>query len=71
MELGPLIGLSEVIVDIVESGRTLYENGLDVLETVADISARVVVNRVSMQMKADEIKPMIAKIREQLADQEV
>ena len=71
VELGPLIGLSEVIVDIVESGRTLYENGLDVLETVADISARVVVNRVSMQMKADEIKPMIAKIREQLADQEV
>lgn len=71
VELGPLIGLSEVIVDIVESGRTLYENGLDVLETVADISARVVVNRVSMQMKADEIKPMIAKIREQLAKQEV
>ena len=72
VELAPLIGLSEVIVDIVESGRTLKENGLDVIETVVDnISARVVVNRVSMQMKADEIKPMIAKIREQLAKQEV
>lgn len=66
VELAPLIGLSEVIVDIVESGRTLYENGLDVLETVADISARVVVNRVSMTMKSDEIKPMIAKLKEQV-----
>ena len=66
VELAPLTGLAEVIVDIVESGRTLYENGLDVLETVADISARLVVNRVSMKMKADEIKPMISKLREAL-----
>lgn len=66
VELSPLIGLSEVIVDIVESGRTLKENGLDVLETVADISARVVVNRVSMTMKADEIKPMISAIKKQV-----
>lgn len=66
VELSPLIGLSEVIVDIVESGRTLKENGLDVLETVAYISARVVVNRVSMTMKADEIKPMIAAIKKQV-----
>ncbi|NCU26829.1 ATP phosphoribosyltransferase, partial [Candidatus Nomurabacteria bacterium] len=49
VELAPLIGLSEVIVDIVESGRTLKENGLDVLEVIADISARMVVNRVSMK----------------------
>ena len=67
VELAPLIGLSEVIVDIVESGRTLYENGLEVLEIVADISARVVVNRVSMRMKSDEIKPMIDRLREQVA----
>lgn len=67
VELAPLIGLSEVIVDIVESGRTLFENGLDVIETVADISARVVVNRVSMNMKSDEIRPMIEKLREQVA----
>ena len=67
VELAPLIGLSEVIVDIVESGRTLYENGLEVLETVADISARVVVNRVSMKMKSDEIRPMIDSLRKQLA----
>jgi len=64
VELAPLIGLSEVIVDIVESGRTLKENGLEVLETVADISARVVVNRVSMRMKQAEIVPMIDKLRE-------
>ena len=66
VELAPLTGLAEVIVDIVESGRTLYENGLDVLETVADISARLVVNRVSMKMKADEIKPMISRLRDAL-----
>ena len=70
VELAPLTGLAEVIVDIVESGRTLYENGLDVLETVADISARLVVNRVSMKMKEDEIKPMISKLREALEEGE-
>ena len=70
VELAPLTGLAEVIVDIVESGRTLYENGLDVLETVAEISARLVVNRVSMKMKADEIKPMISKLRDALQEQE-
>ena len=67
VELAPLIGLSEVIVDIVESGRTLKENGLDVLEVVADISARVVVNRVSMKMKEPEILPMIDALRKQVA----
>ncbi|MHB8963015.1 MAG: ATP phosphoribosyltransferase [Saccharofermentanales bacterium] len=59
VELAPLIGLSEVIVDIVESGRTLKENGLEVLEVIADISARMVVNRVSMKMKPEKIQRMI------------
>ncbi len=67
VELAPLIGLAEVIVDIVESGRTLRENGLDVLETIADISARMVVNRVSMKMKADRVNPLIQAVRQQLA----
>ncbi len=67
VELAPLIGLSEVIVDIVESGRTLRENGLDVLEVIADISARLVVNRVSMKMKAQSILPMLDAIRVQLS----
>jgi len=53
VELAPLVGLSEVIVDLVESGRTLKENGLVVLDTIADISARLVVNRVSMKMKSE------------------
>jgi len=66
VELAPLIGLAEVIVDIVESGRTLRENGLEVLETIADISARMVVNRVSMKMKADRINPLIQAVRQQL-----
>jgi len=63
VELAPLIGLAEVIVDIVESGRTLEENGLGVLETISDISARVVVNRVSMKMKAKKIGDMLDAIR--------
>ena len=65
IELAPLIGLSDVIVDIVETGRTLFENGLDILDTVAEISARVVVNKVSMKMKASEIKPMIEALKKQ------
>ena len=66
IELAPLIGLSDVIVDIVETGRALFENGLDVLETVAEISARVVVNKVSMKMKASEIKPMVEALKKQV-----
>lgn len=66
VELAPLIGLAEVIVDIVESGRTLQENGLEVLETIAEISARLVVNRVSMRMKADRITPLISSLRQKL-----
>ncbi len=66
VELAPLIGLAEIIVDIVESGRTLRENGLEVLETIADISARMVVNRVSMKMKSERINPLIDSVRRQL-----
>jgi ATP phosphoribosyltransferase len=47
----------------VESGRTLRENGLDVLETIADVSARMVVNRVSMKMKSSRIHEMIEAVR--------
>lgn len=66
VELAPLTGLADVIVDIVESGRTLEQNGLTVLETIADISARMVVNRVSMKMKADRINPLLQAVRRQL-----
>ena len=67
VELAPLVGLSEVIVDIVESGRTLQENGLEVLETIADVSARMVVNRVSLKMKAERIGALVAAVRAELA----
>lgn len=63
IELAPLVGLSEVIVDIVETGSTLRENGLDVLEEVCPLSARMIVNPVSMRMENERIKNLLAKLR--------
>ena len=67
VELGPIVGLSDVIVDIVETGSTLRENGLEVLEEICPLSARMIVNQVSMKMEADRIKKLIADIKERLA----
>ena len=64
VELAPLVGLSEVIVDIVETGSTLKENGLTVLEEICDLSARVVVNQVSMKMEQERITKLINGLRE-------
>ena len=66
VELGPIVGLSDVIVDIVETGGTLRENGLEVLEEVCPISARMIVNQVSMQMQPERIKDLIARLRGKL-----
>lgn len=66
VELGPIVKLSDVIVDIVETGGTLKENGLGVLEEVCGLSARMIVNPVSMQMKTDRIRELIMRVREQL-----
>ncbi|MBR0085614.1 MAG: ATP phosphoribosyltransferase, partial [Lachnospiraceae bacterium] len=66
VELAPIVGLSEVIVDIVETGKTLKENGLTVLEEICPLSARVVVNRVSMKMKNDRITDILYKFKEAL-----
>lgn len=66
IELAPLVGLSEVIVDIVETGSTLRENGLQVLEEIMPLSARMVVNQVSMKMEAERITGLIRKLREAL-----
>lgn len=63
IELAPLVGLSEVIVDIVETGSTLKENGLVVLEQIVPLSARVVVNRVSMKMESERIGDIIEALR--------
>jgi ATP phosphoribosyltransferase len=62
IELGPLVGLSDLIVDLVESGRTLAENGLEVVEVLAESSARFVVNRAAYQVKRVEIQGMIAAL---------
>ncbi|MDE7252559.1 MAG: ATP phosphoribosyltransferase [Acetatifactor sp.] len=66
VELGPLVELSDVIVDIVETGSTLRENGLEVLEEVCPLSARMIVNPVSMQMDAERIRGLVTRVREQL-----
>ncbi len=63
VELAPITGLSEVIVDIVESGKTLEENGLTVLEEVCPLSARLIVNRVSAKMESARIKSLVSEIR--------
>lgn len=59
VELGPLVGLSDCIVDIVESGRTLKENGLEVIDEICDLSARVIVNKVSIKTKYEEISKIL------------
>ena len=64
IELAPIVGLSEVIVDIVETGSTLRENGLKVLEEVCPLSARMVVNQVSMKMENERISKLIEELRE-------
>ena len=62
VELAPIVGLSEVIVDIVETGTTLKENGLGVLEEICPLSARMVVNQVSMKMEQERIRDLITKL---------
>lgn len=64
IELAPLVGLSEVIVDIVETGSTLRENGLKVLEEICPLSARMIVNQVSMKMEDERIRGLIRSLRE-------
>jgi len=67
IELAPIVGLSEVIVDIVETGATLRENGLAVLEEILPLSARMVVNQVSMKMEHERIAAIIEKLRNRQA----
>jgi ATP phosphoribosyltransferase len=63
IELAPLIGMSDVIVDIVETGTTLKENGLVVLEKIADVSARLIVNKASYATKTSQIQQFIADLK--------
>lgn len=66
VELAPLLELSDGIVDIVETGTTLKENGLEVIEDICPISARLIVNMVSMKLRQEEIEQFVKKIQENL-----
>lgn len=66
IELAPILGLSDVIVDIVETGTTLRENDLEVVEAVVPISARLIVNKSAFRFKTAEIEDMVRKMKEQV-----
>ena len=67
MELGPIVGLADLIVDVVDTGNTLKANGLEPRDHIADISSRLVVNRASMKMKHQQISNIIDNIRAAVA----
>jgi len=69
VELAPIVGLSDVIVDIVETGTTLRENGLEVLTEICDLSARIVVNQVSLKMEHERIRKLINGLNELMNQQ--
>ena len=70
IELAPLVGLSEVIVDIVETGSTLRENGLTVLEEICSLSARVIVNQVSMKRENERVTKLIRDLKTVLQEEQ-
>ena len=69
VELGPIVDLADVIVDIVETGGTLRENGLVVLEEVCPLSARMIVNQVSMKMESERIQKLLSSIKKVLKEE--
>jgi ATP phosphoribosyltransferase len=64
IELAPITGLADTVVDIVETGRTLRENGLEELETIHQLSARLIVNRAALKLKASVLRPLIHRLAE-------
>lgn len=66
IEIAPLLGLSDVIVDIVETGKTLLENNLEPYEYIADISARLIANKASYRFKNEEIEILLGKLRDRV-----
>ena len=73
IELAPILGLSDVIVDIVETGTTLKENNLEVVQTILPISARLIANKASFQFKGVQIESLLSNIRNQVknCDQDI
>jgi len=69
MELAPLVGMADRIVDVVDTGNTLRANGLEPMEHIADISSRLVVNKASMKMKHERIQRFINQIRDAVREQ--
>ena len=63
MELGPIVGLADLIVDVVDTGNTLKANGLEPIDHIADISSRLIVNKAAMKMKHERIQALIDKVR--------
>ena len=68
IEIAPILGLSDVIVDIVETGTTLKENNLEVVETILPISARLIANKSSFRFKSEAINLLVEKIAQQLEE---
>lgn len=68
IELAPILGLSDVIVDIVETGTTLKENNLEVFETIVPISARLIANKASFKFKSEQIEKIVQSIAEQMQE---
>ena len=71
MELAPLMGLADRIVDVVDTGKTLKENGLEPLELIAYISSRLIVNKASFKRKADLIQPLLQQLTQAVAENKV
>jgi len=69
VELAPLLGLSDRIVDLVETGQTLRENGLEVIDVIAESTARLIVNRASFHLKRAEVGALIARLTDVLGEE--
>jgi ATP phosphoribosyltransferase len=63
MELGPIVGLADLIVDVVDTGNTLKANGLEPVDHIADISSRLIVNKAAMKMKHERVQSLIDRVR--------
>jgi ATP phosphoribosyltransferase len=68
LELAPIMGLADCIVDIVDTGNTLKANGLEPREHIADVSTRVIVNKASMKIKHDRIQSLLERLSEAVSD---
>jgi ATP phosphoribosyltransferase len=71
LEIAPLLGLADCIVDIVDTGNTLKANGLEARETICDVSTRLIVNRASMKTKFEAVQRLIRQLEAVVADQGV